>query len=1258
MECMPSYEFVEIEENGAIPHEDDISEEIVSLNKETYENEITWAVYIALALSPEEGEVCKEYKKGKKKAHPDRGCYHIEYKLLPGDIEVVKLDLLLCGPVAKLYKEEQSKIITAWTEAGQTWVGWTQDFNVKVNRALAIQLLHHKITVHIWNHRDKLFSQAHFESQRALRLAQDLTDDTRDRMIHISLETPLLSDHLKAELNPLAITIDSATSMPSTPVPFHILEEKCMPVYCQYKFHNLKMHRTSYEKHGDKMYFRDVNVIFTGLLNPQDLHAFLSGPPMRIEIHDRDKKQDDKTPVGLNCGFDGIAASFSSCAGLKSDPTRVSLNCCLCCTKDNSKFLNLRNQPTARFNPSQEEKDSATASGFVGHLLSDPERKSGPQSQTPALRKDSTLTPLEAKSAGLSTVFTYLHWDMSENWRISDTLTLFHSLSILLATTAAVNSIQGMVTGLSGATHALPITNAQGNRHQAIINIKMVQQSTDSRRTEMVTIILSTPPKRKRGTARRGRCTKQMYYHSVLREILTAISVRPPQESQQITVFSWHPDLVKHGLNISHKHRFLTKSSEDTDQQTIVRGSQLYVQIKLLFLPPQQLQLLLQSMLLSQKPLPSHKIGGLGLSLHCIFLTPSCAYTTAIGQRRIYRWSRWFNGALCQSMCDIRNSWHLQEPFICLLHKVPPDVDKATGLSVLPGHYIDANSELKARIKLACPLNFSNNNGSTISSCEALFGRVVCIFDHNNFAVMDKLRQEILKNNAEVFELGSHTLENTENVLSNYTTYFKHSQAPDLDFVSGFHLVDKKTQIVVVEGLRHKAVKKLRETVAMKLSGSKEEQVIVLYNSKLPFFKRIYDTLDLSLTPIILPVSLETILMEPLIYVKGTIPQLCLQCLLRLQQLCQVRSLTDGVQHNVFPSADMIQSLSRQYKTSIQQWKQVLVIDQRDEQILIPIDSQSTSQTADTKEDIHCHINKHYDTFRKLRFYPGIRIQEKCMRTALVNRSQSIRRLKTADYTPVHNYSIQTFNTNVLNKEWLQRQMAKLPGRWFTYSQEYYSGIVEPREYTVTTRTKQSPPDPAAVFTLKDQVPVLEAKVPSAKCGYRYVAHHKTWNSGLRRPEMHPKAPDQARVEELRKPWKENIFHGNILKPPLSRDPWCWSQRSQDFQLYRKAPPFFSTWPVRVHLDGISLQEKRTLAAKAQHRRESSTGPLPGFKCHMADTDKFHNLLKDEPQKYSLRKPGMILKPVPHLSVISQPLWRCDRCTKELCSGPGAPHGL
>lgn len=67
---------------------------------------------------------------------------------------------------------------------------------------------------------------------------------------------------------------------------------------------------------------------------------------------------------------------------------------------------------------------------------------------------------------------------------------------------------------------------------------------------------------------------------------------------------------------------------------------------------------------------------------------------------------------------------------------------------------------------------------------------------------------------------------------------------------------------------------------------------------------------------------------------------------------------------------------------------------------------------------------------------------------------------------------------------------------------------------------------------------------------------------------------------------------------------------------------------------GDSLQEEQTLAARAQHSRwmkkllyrDSSTGPVSEFKCHMARTDTFQDLLKDKPKKYSLRKPGMLLK--------------------------------
>ena len=50
---------------------------------------------------------------------------HCQYKLLPDDKDFIKNDIVTFGMAAKMYGDNDSKVLRTWNDGDKTWVAWT-----------------------------------------------------------------------------------------------------------------------------------------------------------------------------------------------------------------------------------------------------------------------------------------------------------------------------------------------------------------------------------------------------------------------------------------------------------------------------------------------------------------------------------------------------------------------------------------------------------------------------------------------------------------------------------------------------------------------------------------------------------------------------------------------------------------------------------------------------------------------------------------------------------------------------------------------------------------------------------------------------------------------------------------------------------------------------------------------------------------------------------------------------------------------------
>ncbi|XP_076796186.1 uncharacterized protein CFAP92 [Arvicanthis niloticus] len=741
-----------------------------------------------------------------------------------------------------------------------------------------------------------------------------------DCFLTLKTEVPIMTEQQKQDLNPMTIKIRCASCLPIQPVSIHDLERLCSPVYCRYQFHSTPVHETKREPHGSHVFFQDINVIFLGAMHPSDVREYLEGPPMVVEVHDRDRKSEEYSRKPTLFGEDFIDSYFNLQAFISS--------------------------------------------------------------------KDTETNPYEAQNK---------IWDPYGVARVS---------------------FADLLLGYKYLNLIVPIHNCEP---------KSPNWSQDNRN---------------------------------------------------------------------------------------------------------------------------------------------------------------------------RRTLGFQAPADALQHS-----------SIPIGNYLEANSLLKLRVDIAVPLS-SWSRAPEFHLMGTHFGRIIFVFNAKKLSLLQSLMQDITIINAKALDLDSYPLQNIQQILSAFKVRVKIQEQKNLDVLTGFHLLDGKIHLFILEGLADHGLRRLWENYQRSVTASNRAACKVLYDSRLLFRHRLYADLETMLYHIHLFRPVSVLLRYPALYVRGAVSRMAFQALSRIHDICHNSTrLKEVVMRDLLPSSSMIKDLSQEFGTPISQE------DFTDGKLLAPSPQPDVSdedfqrRPSNLPQEIQVHQEKYLQWRNNMLLKNQIHrdsVIQKNIKEAyqFTKKSQKtmgkVIRIAIPENKTVHNYSTQTMNSSELAKKQMFKEMAKEPRKRFTYSQNYLSAMVDVRDPKEEEKKAQKKSRQAWLTAGGFQVWGLQSTIGSHQ-------------QDLRLPP----------IRELNEEWQENALFDNVLKPVLDRDRWSWSQRHLDFDLYKKPPPYFQLPRLPAPKPASDRRQKANIWSSERHWRSQVTPKPPSS----------HESFSMQPQDlFSLSDHQMVLKPVSHLA--------------------------
>ena len=133
----------------------------------------------------------------------------------------------------------------------------------------------------------------------------------------------------------------------------------------------------------------------------------------------------------------------------------------------------------------------------------------------------------------------------------------------------------------------------------------------------------------------------------------------------------------------------------------------------------------------------------------------------------------------------------------------------------------------------------------------------------------------------------------------------------EIDYISGFQIIDKTIRITIIEGITGMAMKKVKESLPKNQMNTKN--IMIFADSTVLFNKRLYSKFDLSLKFIKLRDNLSNILQTYDIYTKANKYRQIYDAFLNFGSILKAETLKEISEANLFPDSESLLLLERKY---------------------------------------------------------------------------------------------------------------------------------------------------------------------------------------------------------------------------------------------------------------------------------------------------------------------------------------------------------